>query len=393
MLIKEKVGQAKEILKEFDVDCWITYVRESDIVTDPSLVFLAPGSVTWHSAFIITSGGDTRAIVGRFDTQAIADAGVWSRVEGYDEGISPLLTSYLQEIDPKRIAINYSEGSEIADGLTHGMYLNLHRMLEGIGMEDRLVSAERIVSALRERKSATELDRMRRAVQATQEIFGRVASFISPGRTEREIAGFMKDRVGEMGLVVAWDEAHCPAVFTGPDTAGAHYAPTDREVERGHVLNMDFGVRVEDYCSDMQRTFYVLEKDQQAAPPEVQRAFDTLVAAIESARRTMAPGVTGLEVDAAARGTITDAGYDEYPHGLGHQVGRFAHDGTALLGPAWEKYSNKPFQPLEENMVFTIEPRIVVPGRGTVTIEEMAVVTADGAEFISDPQLELLLVR
>jgi Xaa-Pro aminopeptidase len=156
---------------------------------------------------------------------------------------------------------------------------------------------------------------------------------------------------------------------------------------------MDFGVRVDDYCSDMQRTFYVLEEDEQAAPPEVQRAFDTLVAAISNARRTMAPGVTGLDVDTTARGTITDAGYDEYPHGLGHQVGRFAHDGTALLGPAWEKYANKPFRPLEENMVFTIEPRIVVPGRGTVTIEEMAVVTGDGAEFISDPQRELLLVR
>ena len=84
---------------------------------------------------------------------------------------------------------------------------------------------------------------------------------------------------------------------------------------------------------------------------------------------------------------------EEYPHGLGHQVGRFAHDGTALLGPAWEKYANKPFEPLEESMVFTIEPRLTVPGRGIATVEEMVIITASGAEFLSPPQKELILIR
>ncbi|TFH05407.1 MAG: M24 family metallopeptidase [Spirochaetales bacterium] len=75
-----------------------------------------------------------------------------------------------------------------------------------------------------------------------------------------------------------------------------------------------------------------------------------------------------------------------------HQVGRFSHDGTALLGPPWEKYAQKPFQALEENMVFTIEPRLTVPGRGICTIEEMVVVTRDGAEFLRHPQKETILI-
>jgi Xaa-Pro aminopeptidase len=73
-------------------------------------------------------------------------------------------------------------------------------------------------------------------------------------------------------------------------------------------------------------------------------------------------------------------------------VGRFAHDGTALLGPAWEKYAQKPFQPLEEGMVFTVEPRLKVKGRGVVTIEEMVVITKSGAEFLAEPQKELILI-
>jgi len=156
---------------------------------------------------------------------------------------------------------------------------------------------------------------------------------------------------------------------------------------------MDFGLKYQDYCADLQRTFYVLKENETAAPDEVQRGFDTIVRAIEEARKAIRPGVTGQSVDQVARGLITAAGYAEFPHALGHQVGRFAHDGTALLGPAWEKYARRPFVPLEEGMVFTIEPRLTVPGYGVATIEEMVVVTSDGAEFLSGPQTELALIR
>jgi Xaa-Pro aminopeptidase len=198
--------------------------------------------------------------------------------------------------------------------------------------------------------------------------------------------------VERRGLVVAWDPGHCPAVFTGPDAAGAHYRPTERTVERGHVLNMDFGVKVEDYCSDMQRVFYVREEGETAAPADVMKGFETIVRAIELARQALKPGVQGVAIDRIARDYIVSQGYEEYPHGLGHQVGRFVHDGTALLGPAWEKYANKPFEIIEENMVFTIEPRLTVPGRGVVTIEEMVLVTAERAEFLAAPQRELILI-
>jgi Xaa-Pro aminopeptidase len=156
---------------------------------------------------------------------------------------------------------------------------------------------------------------------------------------------------------------------------------------------MDFGVKCESYVSDLQRTFYVLEESEESAPQPVQRGFDTIVTAIEMARRTIRPGVRGLEVDRVAREHIVSQGYDEYPHALGHQVGRYAHDGTALLGPAWEKYAGRPYEPLEEGMVFTIEPRLKVLGRGVVTIEEMVIVTGNGAEYLSDPQGHLIHVR
>lgn len=392
-LIQEKVKQATELLGEFGVDCWITFTRESEICGDPTLVFLAPGHVTWHSAFIVGADGRTRTIVGLYDKKGIEETGAYDTVVGYVTGIKEPLLEYLKEINPRTIAINYSKTSEICDGLTHGMFLTLHEFLSEAGMAERMVSAEKIVSALRERKSAAEVGWMKQAVRATEEIFDLVGRFIAPGKTENEIAAFILGEAERRKLPTAWGPATCPAVFTGPDTAQAHYSPTGRVVEPGHVLNMDFGVKVEGYCSDMQRTFYVLKPGETAAPEDVMKGFRTIVRAVEESKKAMKPGIAGFEIDAVARSIIVGAGYAEFPHALGHQVGRYAHDGTALLGPKWEKYAQKPFQKLEEGMVFTIEPRLTVPGRGVVTIEEMVVVAKDGADWMGRPQKDIFLVK
>ena len=392
-LIQEKVKQAVSLLKEFDIDCWITFTRESQINGDPTLVFLAPGDVTWHSAFIISKDGRTQAIVGLYDQKTIEESGAYDQVVGFVTGFREPFEEYLKKLSPAKIGINYSKGSEICDGLTHGMYLTLHETLSGIGLGGRLVSAEKVVSALRERKTAAEIGFIKAAIRETEDIFAKVTKFIAPGKTEKEIAAFILAEVEGKRLPLAWGVSTCPAVFTGPDTAGAHYSPTDRKVERGHILNMDFGVKVNNYCSDLQRTFYVTAEGETEIPAEVRKGFETIVQAVESAKQAMKPGVLGLDIDAVARKIITDAGYTEFPHALGHQVGRFPHDGTALLGPKWDKYAQKPFQRLEEGMVFTIEPRLPVPGRGVVTIEEMVVVTKDGTEWLSTPQKDLILVR
>ncbi len=140
------------------------------------------------------------------------------------------------------------------------------------------------------------------------------------------------------------------------------------------MLNMDFGVTVEGYCSDMQRTFNLLEDVETQAPLDVQHGFDTIVRSIADSFAEIQPGKQGHEIDKISRDVVTRAGFEEFPHPVGRQVGRFSHDGTALLGPPWEKYYQKPFQVLEENMVFTIEPRLPVANSGICTIEEMAIV-------------------
>lgn len=159
------------------------------------------------------------------------------------------------------------------------------------------------------------------------------------------------------------------------------------------MVHFDFGVKFDDYCSDIQRVAYVLHEDETEAPAAAQHGFKTIRQAVEAARAAMKAGITGNEIDQIARQIITDAGYPEFPYALGHQLGRVAHDGGALLGPLWEKYGNAPHLKLEIGQVYTIEPGLAVPGYGYIGLEEDVVITENGAEYLGEPQRELVLIK
>ena len=155
---------------------------------------------------------------------------------------------------------------------------------------------------------------------------------------------------------------------------------------------MDFGILYKGYCSDLQRTWYVLNDGEDKAPEPVQKGFEVIRDSIKKVADALKPGVKGVDMDSIARNYITENGYPEYAHGLGHQVGKTVHDGVAGLFPSWERYGNAPFMELEENQVFTIEPRLPVEGYGVSTLEEEVYITKSGCEFISKPQTELILI-
>ncbi len=272
---------------------------------------------------------------------------VFDEILGYDTAIRELLRETITRLNPDRIAVNTSRNNVHADGLTHAMYEILREHLAGTPYADRLVSAEPVISALRGRKTPAELERIRKAVEITDEIFKKTFDFIKVGMTEIEIGEYMQRLAREYGVGLAWPAENCPAVNSGPNSPVGHNGPTDIKVERGHILHFDFGVKYEDYCSDIQRVVYVLREGETEAPPEVQRGFITIRTAIEKSREAMKAGVTGNSIDVIAREIVTDAGYPEYPYALGHQLGRVAHDGGALLGPLWEKYGDSPNQKLE----------------------------------------------
>ena len=392
-IIKQKIAQAVQILKEKDIDLWMTFVRESGTIKDPAMDMIGGVGCTWQSALMINKDGETTAIVGSLEVENFERFSGYKNIIGYVKSIREPLNEYLSKKNPKNIAVNYSKNSNLADGLTHGMYLILLENLKGTDFGSRLISSEEIISALRGRKSRTELDIMKEAIKITLEIFDEMTKFITSGKSEIEISNFVKEKTEERGFGLAWEEDHCPSVFTGPEAKSAHASPSERKVQKGHIVNVDFGIRYKGYCSDLQRTWYILKDSETKAPAAVQKGFEVIRDSIQKVADNIKPGVTGSEMDDIARNYITKNGYEEFPHGLGHQVGREAHDGGGGLFPRWEKYGDLPFLKIEESQVYTIEPRLYVEGYGTATIEEEVVVTKNGCEFLSKPQKELILIK
>lgn len=391
-LLQEKIAQAKVALQELDIDLWLLAGRETGEMADPSFPLVVGANVTWTSAFLIGRNGEHLAIVGTGDVEAVKATGAWDEVIGYVQSFREPLREALARFAPRQIALNYSADNTAADGLTHGVYMLLQEAVAGTPWAGRFISAEPIVSRVRGRKSAAEVARIREAVRITEEMFDKLTTILRPGLTEREIGDFLHRQLAEYGVEPAWAYDYCPIVSSGPNSPWGHVAPTEIVLEPGHLLRIDFGVKYQGYCSDMQRTWYLLRPGETDAPEEVRRNFTTVDNAIQEGAAALRPGVSGREVDAVAREVFAEQGLT-WEFAFGHQMGRYCHDGGALLGPAWERYGQRPFDPVEVGHIYTLEIGTRVPGYGPLCLEDDVVVTESGYEFLGKPQRELMLIR
>lgn len=391
-IVREKLAQAVEILHEENVDLWMLMARESDVMGDPSMPLVVGTSVTWESAFLISRAGEHVAIVGTGDVENIVQTRAWDNVVGYVEGIRGELLAALERLNPNTIALNYSTDNNMADGITHGLYLLLEDMLAGTPYQSRLAPADEIPAKVRARKSATELARIRQAVRTTERIWEATRAFLRPGVSEREISQFMHGQLEERRIGSSWDWRYCPAVTAGPESPRGHVGPTDIRTAAGQLVTIDFGVNEDEYASDMQRTFYFLKPGETEPPADVRRYFAIIDRCIQEAAAFIKPGVQGWEVDDVARRIFRDENLPEWQFALGHQMGRACHDGGTVLGPRWERYGQRPYGRVEANEVYTLEIGCLVPGYGYVSQEEDIVVTADGCEFLAAPQRDVIAI-
>ncbi len=390
-LIKQKTDQAIDVLNELDIDVWLTYVRKTSEIHDPSLYFLLEDSwLTWQSALIISKDGQKIAICGRYDVQNVESSGIYDQVVGYDESIKQSLVDILNKLKPRTIAINYSMDNVAADGLTHGMWLRLNKILEETQYINKLISSEKILAALRGRKTDTEIERIKKAIAISEEGHKKVGKNAKLRMSEREIEKILLDFTKESGVEVSYP----PLIHVGPTTIIGHgRGSPDIKIRRGDLINVDYGVFYNGYASDIQRLNYILREDEDIPPKEVLRAFETVINAISAGAEKLKPGIQGFEVDYVARKRVTDAGYPEFMHALGHQMGRNVHDGGCLLGPKWEKYGESPLYLVEKNQVFTLELHVYVENHGYCSVEENVIVTKTGCKFLSERQLELSLIK
>lgn len=267
------------------------------------------------------------------------------------------------------------EGARIGLEATRMRFLEMN-FLQNAAPTSRFVVADQVFGELRIVKDESEISEMRRAVKIAQQALQEVLPKIKPGVTEKAIAGELT--VALLGAGSDPELPFPPIVASGPNSANPHAVPTGRILQAGDLLVIDWGARSNGYCSDLTRTFAIVNLD-----PELELVYNTVLLANIAGRAAGYPGVAAGDVDHAAREVIDQAGFGEYfTHRTGHGLGMEAHEvpyifaGNAAL--------------LEPGMTYTVEPGIYLPNKGGVRIEDDMVVTPDGPVTLSDLSRELM---
>ena len=294
----------------------------------------------------------------RFDLQAEEEANGFA-VRLYPRGLLPLLDSLLPKLGIRRLAFE-------SHYLLHATFQKLAKMAARHQIE--LVSNVGLVEKLRVRKSDEELKKIERSVQLNEEVFLEIYKGLQPGMSERQVAHAIENCMRRKG---ATGPSFDTMVASGPNGALPHAVPSGRLLREGEPIVIDMGLILEGYCSDMTRTVVLGTPDEKTV---------NLIRLVRKAQlagtEAIKAGITGREVDRAARKIIAAAGYGKrFGHGLGHGVGLAVHEAPSLN----KRYRRK----LAAGMVVTVEPGIYLPDWGGIRLENMAVVTEHGHRLLN----------
>lgn len=234
-----------------------------------------------------------------------------------------------------------------------------------------------IIEKLRMVKEDSELQTIRKATQIADEAFSHILTFIKPGMTELEVSNELEFFMRRLG---ATESSFDTIVASGKRSALPHGVATDKKIENGDMVTLDFGALYDGYVSDITRTVAVGEP-----PEELKKIYHIVLEAQKRACSALKPGMTGKEADAVARDYISEHGYGEaFGHSTGHGIGLEVHEGPGLSFRSDTK--------LKPGMVVTVEPGIYVPGLGGVRIEDDVLITEDGCELLTSSPKELIIL-
>lgn len=381
-----KISQAFDYLKQKDIDGWLVYTSES---SDPCLSLIPGVATVGPGIFLFTKEREAYAICNSIDAQDIEESRLFTEVIKYPVSLEKSLQLLIKQLNPKKIALNYSEEEPLADGLTTGRYRWVRRVLDEV-VSVEFESAERLLTKLRSIKTPKEIEQIQKAITITLDIYEEVFLQLRAGMTEQEAAQFFVEGMNKRGVVNGVDRTPSWPIVMKENIA--HRPPGTVVIEKGDLVIFDFSVEFNGYVSDIARTVYFLKDGEVEPPQHIQETFSIIHKAISSAKEGMLPGRQGFEIDEIARSLYTDHGYPEITHATGHQIGRDVHDGGVLLGPRWERYGQAPYGQLEAGMVFTIEPTIFMDNGVHFIVEENVLITEEGAEWLSHRQEECICI-
>lgn len=397
---KERISKLlPQAMEAANVDIWMIICRENN--NDPIADHIGCENAGGIAAFLFymdESGFNSKVFSPSSESTALAELGIHDEVIAVERGKSAVqqASEFIKEKEFKNIAINSSDGNAQADGLSYTQRKDLEKKL-GAVYSKRLISSEELIYEWLSIKLPAEVEIMKKAAELTAAWEIEAYKTIEPGvTTDAEVAAFLKNKMKEHGVKDGWAPDQNPNVNSGPDRGHSH--ATEKVIMPGDVIQTDFGIKLYDrWVSDIQRFAYVLKEGETEAPDDIQFYWESAKAGNRAAFNAMKPGVKGVDVDAAQR-VLMNANNSEYVMwSTGHPVGYVAHDTGPNLGGS-QSPSIRPAaqKELKTGMVFAFDGfhawTLDEGGAKTISVEEMVVITEDGAEYLIAPQEELVLV-
>jgi Xaa-Pro aminopeptidase len=392
-------------MKRAGVDAWLVVCREND--NDPLAGHVGGENAGASAAFLFfrtPAGVRSVALSPAGEATALKDMELHDEVIVLERGGSfwEEVAKRVRAADPGKIAIN-SSAMTVADGLSHTQRVALEKAL-GPQLSPRLVPSEDLVVEWLSVKLRKEVDILREAAAVTAALEVDAYRTVVPGRSrDSDVARYLKGRMRELGVEDAWAPDQNPNVNSGPDRGHSH--ATERVIRPGDFIQTDFGIKVwGTWCTDIQRFAYVLAPGETTPPPGALRKWENAKKGSRTALAAMRPGVRGYDVDKAQRDWMKEVRSEWVMWGTGHPVGYWAHDvGPALSGAQRETPpAGAALRLLQPGQTFAFDGFFswVLPAEAgaqkatkTISVEEMAVVTERGAEYLIPPQEDLVLIR
>jgi Xaa-Pro aminopeptidase len=382
-----------------EVDLWIVICRENN--NDPIADHIGGENAGGTAVYLFYRDGNgfhSRVYSPIGEYTALSEMEIHDEVLPVDRGASAIgqAADFIKAQNFERIAVNSSPSNAQADGLSHTQRMELENML-GEELSNRLTSSEELIYEWLSVKLPEEVEIMRKAAELTAEWEVEAYEIIEPGvTTDAEVAAFLKAKMEEYGVKDAWNPSQNPNVNSGADRGHSH--ATEKVIMPGDVIQTDFGIKLYDHwVSDIQRFAYVLKEGENEAPEDIQFYWESAREGNRAAFNAMKPGVKGVEVDAAQRELMEENDSEYVMWSTGHPVGYVAHDTGPNLGgsqaPSTRPAAQKVLKP---GMVFAFDGfhswALTDSTYKTISVEEMAVITETGAEFLIEPQEDLILV-
>jgi Xaa-Pro aminopeptidase len=350
----EKLTKLREALEANNLDAML--------ITSPINRRYVTG-FTGTAGIAIISLNNARFITDfRYTSQATTQAKDFEVIQ-HKQGIELEIKNQLNDLGIKRLGFEQ-------DTVTFSQYESYKAIFE-----TELIPVSGIVEELRSIKTTDELDIMKQAAKIADDAFEHILGYIKPGVKEIDISNEIEFFMRKLG---ATSSSFDTIVASGERSALPHGVASDKKIQSGELVTMDYGALYQGYCSDITRTVAVGEINEQ-----LRTIYDTVLEAQLRGVDGIKPGITGKEADEITRNYITEKGYGEYfGHSTGHGVGLEVHENPSLASRSEQK--------LAPGMVVTIEPGIYIPGVGGCRIEDDLVVTESGNERLTFAKKELI---